>query len=62
METTHDNVELVHKTNVVFIATKPPTVSKVASEIAPSLTKEHLLVSIAMGTTIRNIESVSELI
>uniref|UniRef100_A0A915BGB2 Pyrroline-5-carboxylate reductase n=2 Tax=Parascaris univalens TaxID=6257 RepID=A0A915BGB2_PARUN len=57
VQTTHDNVELVHKTNVVFIATKPPTVSKVASEIAPSLTKEHLLISIAMGTTIRNIES-----
>ncbi|VDN50024.1 unnamed protein product [Gongylonema pulchrum] len=55
---TTDNLEVVHKSDVVFIATKPTVVNKVASEIAATLTKEQLVVSIAMGVTIRNIESV----
>lgn len=56
--TTFDNTEVARQTNVIFIATKPPVVSKVAAEIAPIVTKEqHLIVSIAMGTPIRNIET-----
>lgn len=58
VSTTNDNVEVVHKSDVVFIATKPPVVSKVASEMASSLSKEKLVVSIAMGVTIRSIETV----
>lgn len=55
--TTTDNIEVAHKSDVVFIATKPPAVSKVASEMASSINKDKLVVSIAMGVTIRNIES-----
>ncbi|XGW22681.1 hypothetical protein V3C99_005133 [Haemonchus contortus] len=55
--TTHDNSEVVHNSDVVFFAVKPPHVSKVAAEIAPSLTREQLVVSIALGITIRNIET-----
>lgn len=58
LNTTHDNAEVVQKSDVVFLAVKPVHVSKVASEIAPALSKEHLVVSIALGITIRNIESV----
>ncbi|PIO76120.1 putative pyrroline-5-carboxylate reductase, partial [Teladorsagia circumcincta] len=57
LQTTHDNTEVVHKSDVIFIAVKPPHVSKVASEIAPILNREQLVVSIALGITIRNIES-----
>ncbi|VDO16483.1 unnamed protein product [Haemonchus placei] len=55
--TTHDNSEVVHNSDVVFFAVKPPHVGKVAAEIAPSLTREQLVVSIALGITIRNIET-----
>ncbi|VDM58731.1 unnamed protein product [Angiostrongylus costaricensis] len=57
LQTTHDNTEVVHKSDVVFLAVKPPLVNKVASEIAPILSRERLVVSIALGITIRNIES-----
>ena len=44
---------------MIFVATKPPVVSKVAAEIAPIISKEqHLIVSIAMGIPIRNLEAV----
>lgn len=55
--TTNDNVELSHKSDVVFLAVKPPLVRKVAAEIAPSLSRDKLIVSIALGITIRSIES-----
>ncbi|KAL6724689.1 hypothetical protein Aduo_019553 [Ancylostoma duodenale] len=57
LQTTHDNTEVAHKSDVVFLAVKPPHVSKVTSEIAPILSREQLVVSIALGITIRNIES-----
>uniref|UniRef100_A0A0K0D390 pyrroline-5-carboxylate reductase n=1 Tax=Angiostrongylus cantonensis TaxID=6313 RepID=A0A0K0D390_ANGCA len=57
LQTTHDNTEVVHKSDVVFLAVKPPLINKVASEIAPILSRERLVVSIALGITIRNIES-----
>ncbi|KAK6760424.1 hypothetical protein RB195_021769 [Necator americanus] len=57
LQTTHDNTEVAHKSDVVFLAVKPPYVNKVTSEIAPILSREQLVVSIALGITIRNIES-----
>ncbi|PAV70350.1 hypothetical protein WR25_06913 isoform F [Diploscapter pachys] len=57
LQTTHENTEVVHKSDVVFVAVKPVHVNKVASEIAPHFSREQLLISIALGITIRNIES-----
>ncbi|KAH7725337.1 NADP oxidoreductase [Aphelenchoides avenae] len=57
IETTHDNVEVVQKSEVVFVAVKPPLVSKITSEIAPTFRRDQLLVSIALGITIRYIET-----
>uniref|UniRef100_A0AC35UH67 Pyrroline-5-carboxylate reductase n=1 Tax=Rhabditophanes sp. KR3021 TaxID=114890 RepID=A0AC35UH67_9BILA len=57
INTTFDNSEVVHNSDVVFIAVKPNYVSQVASEIAPVFERNHLLVSIALGITIRNIEN-----
>lgn len=58
VQTTHDNVEITHKSDVIFLAVKPPLVRTVAAEVAPSLSKDKLVVSIALGITIRSIESV----
>ncbi|GMT32747.1 hypothetical protein PFISCL1PPCAC_24044, partial [Pristionchus fissidentatus] len=57
LNVTHENTEVTHKSDVVFLAVKPPHVNKVTSEIAPSFSRDQLLVSIALGITIRNIES-----
>jgi len=55
---THDNVEVAHKNDVIVLAVRPPLVKKVVAEIAPSVGKNKLIVSIALGITIRSIESV----
>jgi len=55
--TTHDNVEVANNSEVVFIAVKPLQVSKVVSEIAPIFRRDKLLVSIAMGITMRYMET-----
>ena len=56
--TTYDNVEVVHRSDIVFVAVKPHAVRAVCAEIAPSVNKEKLTVSVALGVTIRSIESV----
>ncbi|KAI1712938.1 NADP oxidoreductase coenzyme f420-dependent domain-containing protein [Ditylenchus destructor] len=57
VKTTHDNTEVANSNEVIFIAVKPTHVSKVTSEIAPSFRRDHLLVSIALGITLRYIEN-----
>uniref|UniRef100_A0AC34Q9U2 Pyrroline-5-carboxylate reductase n=1 Tax=Panagrolaimus sp. JU765 TaxID=591449 RepID=A0AC34Q9U2_9BILA len=57
IHTTHDNTEVSHNSDVLVIAVKPQHVSKVASEVAPTFRREQLLVSIALGITIRYIET-----
>uniref|UniRef100_A0A0N4ZWF4 Pyrroline-5-carboxylate reductase n=1 Tax=Parastrongyloides trichosuri TaxID=131310 RepID=A0A0N4ZWF4_PARTI len=54
---TYDNTEVVESSDVVFVAVKPGNVAKVAAEIAPVFERKQLLVSIALGITIRNIET-----
>jgi pyrroline-5-carboxylate reductase len=55
---THDNVEVAHKCDVLFLAVKPHQVRKVVAEIAPSVNKDKLTISVALGVTIRAIEGV----
>ena len=57
INTTFDNTEVSHNSDVLFVAVKPQHVSKVASEVAPTFRREQLLVSIALGITIRYIET-----
>ncbi|KAI6205034.1 Pyrroline-5-carboxylate reductase 3 [Aphelenchoides besseyi] len=57
VNTTHDNVEVAHESDAVFVAVKPVHVSKVTSEIAPVVRRDHLLISIALGITLRYIET-----
>ena len=53
-----DNKELVKKSDIVFIATKPNNVVDVLEEINDSLNSNTLLVSIAAGVSTEKIERV----
>ncbi len=55
--TTQSNVEVVNTTHIVWLAVKPMYVATVLTEIAPHMTKDHLLISIAAGVTIQTMES-----
>lgn len=55
--TTTDNSEIAQKNDVVFLAVRPPLIRQVVSEIAPSINRDKLIVSIALGVTIGTIES-----
>ncbi len=54
---TLDNAEVVRQVQVVFLAVKPQQLDQVLREIAPHLTADHLVVSIAAGKTTTHIES-----
>jgi pyrroline-5-carboxylate reductase len=45
------NVELVREADVVVLAVKPQIMASVLSEIAPSLSRRHLVISIAAGVS-----------
>ena len=54
-----DNLEVVSKNEVVYLAVKPYIVPDILKEIAPAIGKHHLIVSVAAGITIDTIEDVS---
>ena len=47
-----DNAAVVRRSNVLILAVKPQQLSNVIAEIAPSLTRRHLVISIAAGITL----------
>lgn len=51
-----DNKELVQKSDIIFIATKPNQVVDVLSEISSFVTSEKLIVSIAAGIGLNKLE------
>ena len=53
-----DNVELVKKSEVIFIATKPNQVVDVLNEIKDFVTSDKLVVSIAAGVTLSKIQNI----
>lgn len=56
-KTTHENVQVVECSDVVVVATKPPLVPKVLTEVNPVVqASRHLIISIAMGIPITNLE------
>lgn len=52
VETTPDNVGVVNSSDVVVIAVKPQQMDEVLDEIAPAVTEEKTIVSIAAGITL----------
>lgn len=53
---THDNKELLKENPIVVLAVKPQVLPKVLREIAPSVTKDHLLLSFAAGMKLRTMQ------
>lgn len=50
-KTCKDNTEVITRTGTILLAVKPQNMEEVLSEIAPLVTPEHLLISIAAGVT-----------
>jgi len=55
-QTTHNNLDVVENSEVVIIATKPPVVPKVLQEVNAAVRTHHLVMSIALGIPLRNLE------
>lgn len=53
---TNDNVKAVAESNVVILAVKPFQVEGVMQNIAPSLTKKHILISVITGVTLSDLK------
>ncbi|XP_004697426.1 pyrroline-5-carboxylate reductase 3 [Echinops telfairi] len=55
-QTTHTNREVLQSCPLVFFATKPHVLPDVLLEVAPVVTAEHILVSVAAGVPLRTLE------
>ncbi|MBI3610367.1 MAG: pyrroline-5-carboxylate reductase [Nitrospirae bacterium] len=58
IKTTSDNSVVVKSSEIVLLALKPDMIRPVLQEVKGSLTKDHLIVSIAAGVPIKAIEEV----
>lgn len=58
-QTTHSNQEVLQSCSLVFFATKPHILPAVLAEVAPVVTAEHVLVSVAAGVPLSSLEEVS---
>ncbi|XP_019513347.1 PREDICTED: pyrroline-5-carboxylate reductase 3 isoform X2 [Hipposideros armiger] len=54
--TTHSNQEVLHSCSLIFLATKPHVLPAVLAEVAPLVTSEHILVSVAAGVSLNTLE------
>eukprot|EP00794_Sanderia_malayensis_P007580 gene7580-8419_t len=50
------NSEIFDRSKLVILAVKPQILPKVLDEIAPAVTKDHVLLSVAAGVTLSSIE------
>ncbi|XP_007516058.2 pyrroline-5-carboxylate reductase 3 isoform X2 [Erinaceus europaeus] len=55
-QTTHSNREVLQNCSLVFFATKPHVLPSVLAEVAPVVTAEHILVSVAAGISLSILE------
>lgn len=60
-QTTHSNQEVLQSCSLIFFATKPHILPAVLAEVAPVVTAEHILVSVAAGVSLSTLEEVSGL-
>ncbi|CAK9302791.1 unnamed protein product [Gordionus sp. m RMFG-2023] len=56
IKTTHSNSEVVKFADIVILAVKPNVMPIILPEIAPEVSKKNLILSFALGVTLRNIE------
>ncbi|XP_070337905.1 pyrroline-5-carboxylate reductase 3 isoform X1 [Equus asinus] len=55
-QTTHSNQEVLQSCSLIFFATKPHILPAVLAEVAPVVTAEHILVSVAAGVSLSTLE------
>lgn len=55
--TTADNSQAVQNSDVIILAVKPQTMPEVLEAIAPVLTRDKLVISIAAGVTLRTLQN-----
>ncbi|XP_062987264.1 pyrroline-5-carboxylate reductase 3 [Elgaria multicarinata webbii] len=55
-KTTHRNLEVLENSTFVFLATKPHIIPSVLREIAPAVTPDHVVISMAAGVTLQTLE------
>ncbi|XP_058899346.1 pyrroline-5-carboxylate reductase 3 isoform X2 [Kogia breviceps] len=55
-QTTHSNQEVLQSCSLIFFATKPHILPAVLVEVAPVVTAEHILVSVAAGVSLSTLE------
>ncbi|BES88184.1 pyrroline-5-carboxylate reductase [Nesidiocoris tenuis] len=53
---THNNTDVINNSEVAIMAVKPNVVPIVLKDINKVITPKHLLISVAMGVTLKNIE------
>uniref|UniRef100_A0A146KKA3 Pyrroline-5-carboxylate reductase n=3 Tax=Lygus hesperus TaxID=30085 RepID=A0A146KKA3_LYGHE len=53
---THDNCDVIKNSDVTIMAVKPNIIPIVLKDIKSTVTPKNLLISVAMGVTIKNIE------
>ncbi|XP_036234667.1 pyrroline-5-carboxylate reductase 3 [Molothrus ater] len=54
--TTHCNLEVVYRSTLVFLATKPHILPGVLEEIRPAVGSQHIVVSLVAGVTIQTLQ------
>jgi pyrroline-5-carboxylate reductase len=55
--TTANNLDVVSQSDVLLIAVKPQTINALLAEVRPAVTANHLVVSIAAGVTLKQLDS-----
>lgn len=58
IEIAKDNVSLVKSTKYILIAVIPQVIDKLLEEIAPVITNDHIIISIAAGVSIEHIKKI----
>ncbi|MFX1275145.1 MAG: pyrroline-5-carboxylate reductase [Promethearchaeota archaeon] len=53
-----NNAELVKESKYIILAIKPQVIGSVLEEIAPLINENHVVISIAAGVTIKNIQKI----
>lgn len=58
VNTSDKNIEVVKNANIILFAVKPFVLRDVLNEIKPYITKDHIILSIAAGISIKTIEEI----
>ncbi|XP_063777205.1 pyrroline-5-carboxylate reductase 3 isoform X2 [Pseudophryne corroboree] len=56
--TTHSNVSVLYKCDIIFLATKPHLIPTVMAEISSAVTSNHVIISMAAGVSLQRLEKV----